>query len=364
MGAPKIRLPLHVFEKMVANLGPADLVKIPPAQLPLYIPADFINTVPEKSMKAVETLLFEAEANRMDQRMIAESAFGDQLGAALDVASSGGSPVLYGVFPKKFEEAKTKTKTELSKKELDKIVDHLEALSAQIMDDAQGIVKALDILASVKEKPSEISVYLQECYDTLLTSLKHLHHKMDEYALFRLKLLGPKLQKLGERAKSAANELVQLKHGIPETEKHIKSIVKTQNVRPEQMGTHPQIQSLQQQLVTLKARKETLEVLVSKEELYKNLDLITNGVLISGDSSKKIAHYCYQLWTGVKELVVDFVRAALPPNEYTKVTEHAQQFLADYFTARQVFLAKTMGEYFPRKQARLNAAREKFSSEM
>lgn len=358
MAGTKPRLPFHVFEKMVNNISPADVVKIPPEQLPLYIPSNFIKQVPLKSVSAVEGLLFEAESYRMSQRMDAESLFDKEVASALDVASSGGSAVLMGVFPKKFEEAKSKHKNG-EVKDFDKRLSHLEELTVQILEDAERIVKALDVLAAVKQEENAVSNYMNDCYNMLLDMLKNLHHQMDAYALFRLKVLGPKLKSLGERAKSAAQELVQLKKGIPETEKHIKSLAKNQNIRKDQMATHPQIQALQKQLVTLKARKETLEVLVSKDDLHKNFDLIVNGVLIEKDADKKIAKYAYQLWGGVRELVVDYVRSALPANQYDQVPEQTRQFVADYFQSKKSRLEKAVGAYRPEKTRLLDALSKK-----
>lgn len=362
-GAHKPRLPFHIFEKMVNSISPADVAKIPPEQLPLYIPEHFIKHVPSQSVSAVEGLLFEAESYRMSQRMDAESLFDKNVAAALDVASSGGSAVLSGVFPKKFEEAKVKH-ANAGGEDFDKHMGHLEELTEQILEDAKGIVKALDILATVKQEENAVSHYINDCYNMLLEILKNLHHQMDAYALFRLKVLGPKLKVLGERAKSAAQELVQLKKGIPETEAHIKSLAKSQNIRKDQMATHPQIQALQRQLVTLNARKETLEVLVSKDDLYKDFDLIVHGVLIEKDADKKIAKYAYQLWAGVRELVVDYVRSALPAGQYAQVPEQTKLFVDDYFKSKKTWLEKTVGAYRPEKTRLLEALSKKMLSDL
>lgn len=363
MADVKPRLPLSIFEKMVKSVSPADLAKIPPEQLPLYIPDDFVKTIPLKSTSVVEGLLFEAESHRMSQRMEAEHIFDKKVASALDVASSGGSAVLTGIFPKKFEEAKTKH-TNTESKDFEKAMTHLEELSAHIFDDAENIVKALNVLFEVKEEQSAVSAYINDCYNMLLDILKRLHYQMDAYALYRLKVLGPKLKNLGERAQSAARELVQLKKGIPETEKHIKSIAKNQNIRKDQMATHPQIQALQKQLATLKARKETLEVLVSKDDLYKHLDLIINGILIEKDADKKIAKYAYQLWGGVRELIVDYVRSALPADQYANVPEQVQKFVKEYFDAKNNFLQKTAGHYRPEKTKLLDALSKKMASNL
>lgn len=355
MSDPKVRLPLYVFEKMVASVGPADLIKLPPQQLPLYIPPDFISRVPAQSVSAVESLLFEAESHRMSQRMDAERVLGAGVASALDVVSGGGSAVLAGVFPKKFAQAKSKQKENPNDPSLSKDIEHLNDLSDEIFTDAISMVSALKILLAAKQKESEVQGYIGDCYDMLLDLLRGLHRQMDEHALFRLKVLGPNLKQLGAKAQSAAKELEQLKQSIPETEKHMKSIAKTQNIRKDQMGTHPQIQSLQQQLLTLKARKETLEVLVSKDELHKHMDLIVNGVLIEKDASKKIAMYSYQLWPGVHELIVDFVRASLPASDTNKVPEQTKQFINEYFVARKTELDKVLGGFFPTKNKLFDA---------
>lgn len=348
MTAHKLRIPLEIFEKMANQISPVELAKLPPEKLPLYIPQDIVSRIPRKSVSAMEDLLFSAEIHRMGQRMAVESDLGHEAAEAVDIAANGGSAVLNGLFAKRFEETKAFLGVENKIDNLRSGIKALDNLVSQIRDDAMLMVEGVEVLAHASIQVCQSQAYLKECYATSVSNLQRLLQALDEYALFKLQAVGADLMRLGNRAKAAKNEVAQLAKGIPETEKQIRAVIRMNKIPPAQVAGHPSIQALQNQLVELRKRKSSLEVLVSKEDLYGYLDMVVDGLLIDS-INVKVVNYCQELWSGLAYLVLDHCRSALSLGDQSQAMMQAGDFIVAYFNKKQQTLKDTCGELCPKK---------------
>ncbi|MGF1642730.1 MAG: hypothetical protein ACFCUJ_03745 [Thiotrichales bacterium] len=80
------QIPLQVLQKMISELPPSELAKLPIEKLPRNIPLDFLANAPVESAATLETLLLQQQANSLEQRRTLRDVLGDEGLAAFDLA--------------------------------------------------------------------------------------------------------------------------------------------------------------------------------------------------------------------------------------------------------------------------------------
>ncbi|MGF1547764.1 MAG: hypothetical protein ACFCUG_10595 [Thiotrichales bacterium] len=80
------QIPLPVLQKMIAELPPSELAKLPIERLPRNIPVEFLANAPSESAATLETLLLQQQADSLEQRRTLRDVLGDEGLAAFDLA--------------------------------------------------------------------------------------------------------------------------------------------------------------------------------------------------------------------------------------------------------------------------------------
>lgn len=373
----KPRIPIEVFRKMVSTLSPAELRALPPEKLPMHIPEDLIEEAPYESQGILEDLVFAAEAHQMNERSEIESSFGIAAAEAVELSRRGGSSTLNRMFKGRIEKLQllhTRWEASESKEDLRVLVDNihqLDDLLPLVREDGTSITNSCAVLQDLMSNAGEFQGVFAEARQALVGYLHVIDECLGEYFVVRLMVMGVELQRTATRVNSMDSETQQIEQDVRMIERRIQNICNVQKIPENQMGSHPEIQDLQNQLTELQRQLEANDVLISEKDLIEWLDLIVDASL-SPTGQEKLEGRTKDMRMALFQLLVRYCKSQedaarqvannpfsqADPEQAIRFMLKSEEFVLDYFANKRRNLTEWLGDAAKKKMDSLKDIEE------
>lgn len=364
----KPRIPIEIFRKMIGSLSPAELRALPPEKLPMHIPEDVIESAPYELQKILEDLVFSAEAHQMNERMEIESRFGIAAVDAVELSRQGGSSTLNRMFKGRIEKLQllhTRWEASESQEDLRSLIDNihqLDDLLPLVRDDGSSITRSCAVLQDLIPRSEEFQATFAEARQALVSYLHVIDECLGEYFVVRLMVMGVELQRTASHVEGMDSESEQIDKDTRMIQRSIQNIINVQKVPESKVGSHPEIQNLQNQLTELQRQKESTDVLISEKDLIEWLDLIVDASL-SPTSQEKLDGRTKDMRMALFQLLVRYCKSQedaarqvannpfsqSDPEQTIRFMLKSEEFVLDYFANKRRNLTEWLGEAAQKK---------------
>ena len=364
----KPRIPIEIFRKMIGSLSPAELRALPPEKLPMHIPEDVIEDAPYEMQKILEDLVFSAEAHQMNERMEIESRFGIDAVGAVELSRQGGSSTLNRMFKGRIEKLQllhTRWEASESQEDLRSLIDNihqLDDLLPLVREDGSSITRSCSVLQELIPRSEEFQATFAEARQALVGYLHTIDECLGEYFVVRLMVMGVELQRTASHVQGMDSESDQIDKDVRMIQRSIQNIINTQKIPEAKVGSHPEIQSLQNQLTELQRQKESTDVLISEKDLIEWLDLIVDASL-SPTGQEKLDGRTKDMRMALFQLLVRYCKSQedaarqvannpfsqSDPEQTIRFMLKSEEFVLDYFANKRRNLTEWLGEAAQKK---------------
>ena len=364
----KPRIPLEIFRKMIGSLTPTELRALPPEKLPVHIPDEVIEEAPYELQKILEDIVFSIEAHQMNERMEIESHFGIAAVDAVELSRQGGSNTLNRMFKGRIEKLQllhTRWEASESHEDLHSLIENirqLDDLLPLVRDDGASITRSCAVLQELMPRAEAFQTVFAEARQTLVNYLHIIDECLGEYFVVRLMVMGVELQRTANHVEGMDSESEQVDKDMRMIQCSIQNIINVQKVPENKVGSHPEIQNLQDQLAELQRQKESTDVLISEKDLIEWLDLIVDASL-SPTGQEKLDGRTKDMRMALFQLLVRYCKSQedaarqvannpfsqSDPEQTIRFMLKSEEFVLDYFANKRRNLTEWLGEAAQKK---------------
>ena len=364
----KPRIPLEIFRKMIGSLTPTELRALPPEKLPVHIPDEVIEEAPYELQKILEDIVFSIEAHQMNERMEIESHFGIAAVDAVELSRQGGSNTLNRMFKGRIEKLQllhTRWEASESHEDLHSLIENirqLDDLLPLVRDDGASITRSCAVLQELMPRAEAFQTVFAEARQTLVNYLHIIDECLGEYFVVRLMVMGVELQRTANHVEGMDSESEQVDKDMRMIQCSIQNIINVQKVPENRVGSHPEIQNLQDQLAELQRQKESTDVLISEKDLIEWLDLIVDASL-SPTGQEKLDGRTKDMRMALFQLLVRYCKSQedaarqvannpfsqSDPEQTIRFMLKSEEFVLDYFANKRRNLTEWLGEAAQKK---------------
>lgn len=364
----KPRIPLEIFRKMIGSLTPTELRALPPEKLPVHIPDEVIEEAPYELQKTLEDIVFSIEAHQMNERMEIESHFGIAAVDAVELSRQGGSNTLNRMFKGRIEKLQllhTRWEASESHEDLHSLIENirqLDDLLPLVRDDGASITRSCAVLQELMPRAEAFQTVFAEARQALVNYLHVIDECLGEYFVVRLMVMGVELQRTANHVEGMDSESEQVDKDMRMIQCSIQNIINVQKVPENRVGSHPEIQSLQDQLAELQRQKESTDVLISEKDLIEWLDLIVDASL-SPTGQEKLDGRTKDMRMALFQLLVRYCKSQedaarqvannpfsqSDPEQTIRFMLKSEEFVLDYFANKRRNLTEWLGEAAQKK---------------
>ena len=364
----KPRIPLEIFRKMIGSLTPTELRALPPEKLPVHIPDEVIEEAPYELQKTLEDIVFSIEAHQMNERMEIESHFGIAAVDAVELSRQGGSNTLNRMFKGRIEKLQllhTRWEASESHEDLHSLIENirqLDDLLPLVRDDGASITRSCAVLQELMPRAEAFQTVFAEARQALVNYLHIIDECLGEYFVVRLMVMGVELQRTANHVEGMDSESEQVDKDMRMIQCSIQNIINVQKVPENRVGSHPEIQSLQDQLAELQRQKESTDVLISEKDLIEWLDLIVDASL-SPTGQEKLDGRTKDMRMALFQLLVRYCKSQedaarqvannpfsqSDPEQTIRFMLKSEEFVLDYFANKRRNLTEWLGEAAQKK---------------
>ena len=364
----KPRIPLEIFRKMIGSLTPTELRALPPEKLPVHIPDEVIEEAPYELQKILEDIVFSIEAHQMNERMEIEAHFGIAAVDAVELSRQGGSNTLNRMFKGRIEKLQllhARWEASESQEDLHSLIENihqLDDLLPLVRDDGASITRGCTVLQELMPRAEAFQAVFAEARQTLVNYLHSIDECLGEYFVVRLMVMGVELQRTASHVEGMDTESEQIDKDMRMIQRSIKNIIHVQKVPENMVGSHPEIQNLQDQLTELQRQKESTDVLISEKDLIEWLDLIVDASL-SPTGQEKLDGRTKDMRMALFQLLVRYCKSQedaarqvannpfsqSDPEQTIRFMLKSEEFVLDYFANKRRNLTEWLGEAAQKK---------------
>ncbi len=364
----KPRIPLEIFRKMIGSLTPTELRALPPEKLPVHIPDEVIEEAPYELQKTLEDIVFSIEAHQMNERMEIESHFGIAAVDAVELSRQGGSNTLNRMFKGRIEKLQllhTRWEASESHEDLHSLIENirqLDDLLPLVRDDGASITRSCAVLQELMPRAEAFQTVFAEARQALVNYLHIIDECLGEYFVVRLMVMGVELQRTANHVEGMDSESEQVDKDMRMIQCSIQNIINVQKVPENRVGSHPEIQNLQDQLAELQRQKESTDVLISEKDLIEWLDLIVDASL-SPTGQEKLDGRTKDMRMALFQLLVRYCKSQedaarqvannpfsqSDPEQTIRFMLKSEEFVLDYFANKRRNLTEWLGEAAQKK---------------
>lgn len=282
-GTPPITL--DVLRKLVQDLPPAEISRLPVDKLPDNIPEDLVEEAPYYSRNALEGLIMEANAYHLSLRVRLQESIGDDAIVALDKSRHAGATANIRVFRNKLLEL-ISLRQDIARGErradfvlLAANIKRMNDLLIDVRAELIETIRARELLRERMPRDEHLQPSVRQAGERLDQAINGINQLLGQFFTLRLQLTRLEMSRkrtlvesLQEKRETIRLELQQLSKELQSTGGLLQRTLHRRKTQEQQSG-------LQTRIIHLAAELKSADVPISETDLTNWLDTIVDASL-------------------------------------------------------------------------------------
>ncbi len=280
---PKISM--KVFRKMVVNMSPADIMRIPLESLPDDMPVSLVEEVPNEIKPAIEHLMMERNSVALKTRNVISGELGNQGLAAIDLSKQVGDKANMRTLTFKLAEIDEMVERMLEKpclendQLLSKFIDNTNKMLPDLLSEQTQTARGIDTLLQEAKLPESLQDTVDIARDKLHNQKRAIDNLLGKYYAERVNIAqGVMTRRIEALEAMEAEQLFTHR----EIEKYRVELIKKRKRASMPFGKKKNIDAIEElkaRINHLSSKMKTNQIPIDSNELTLWLDSIVDASL-------------------------------------------------------------------------------------
>lgn len=279
------QITLEMLRKMVQDLPPTEIARLPVDKLPDHIPEDLVEEAPYYSRNALEGLIMEANAYHLSLRVRLQESIGDAAITALDKSRYAGATANIRVFRNKLLElislrqdiarGERRADFTLLGNNIKRMNDLLIDVRAELIDSH----RARELLRERMPRDEQLQPPVRKAIARLEQAINGINQLLGQFFTLRLQLARLEMSRKRSLVESLQEKRETIRLELQQLSKELQSTGGLLQRTLQRRKTQEQQSELQTRIIQLAAELKSADVPISETDLTNWLDTIVDASL-------------------------------------------------------------------------------------
>ncbi|WP_455380496.1 hypothetical protein [Acidihalobacter prosperus] len=281
----KQSITLAMLRKLIQDLPPAKLARLPVDRLPDHIPEDLVEEAPFYSRNALEGLIMEANAYHLSLRMRLQQAIGDEGINALDSSHHAGTTANIRVFRNKLLElislrqdiARGDRRPDFSL--LAANIKRMNDLLIDVRTEQLDSIRSRDLLRKLTPREEVLQKPVDHAIKRLSQAINSTNQLLGQFFTLRLQLARLEMSRKRTQVESLQEKRETIRLEMQKLSKELQSTTGFLQRTLHRRQTQAQQNKIQTRIIHLASELKNADVPISETDLTLWLDTIVDASL-------------------------------------------------------------------------------------